>query len=889
MKRAAVVIFVIGSALISRASIRGHLSGQAARAPEFPVVEATISGIQGAMKAGRLTARALVESYLRRIDAYDQGTGLNAVVVVNPAALAAADALDTEFRKTGKLRPLHGIPIIVKDNYDTADLPTTGGSLALESSIPPDDAFQVRRLREAGAIVLAKSNMAEWAFSPVLTESSIAGITRNPYDLERVPAGSSGGTAAAVAASFGAAGLGTDTGNSIRGPSSHCALVGIRPTMGLASRDGIIPLYLRNDVGGPMARTVEDAARLLDVIAGPDPADPVTERGRGRIPKSYLSSLDRNGLRGARIGVFRTYVDQPRGDPRIKELVERAVADMASAGAVIVDPFTISDFEGLTKGLWCDMFKADVEAYLATLGPGAPVRTLASIVASGKYVAANERRLRQALASDPAATAACLDLYSDPRNIKFREAVLKAMDEAQVDVIVYPTWSNPPRKVGDLQSPAGDNSQIIPPHTGMPGMSVPMGYVDGRWPAGLQLVGRLFDEPALIRVGYAYEQASRHRRPPERFPELGETIRTGTKEGTPGPFAVEAQKSPVEASFRALRAVSAKAAWASGSRGVVCRTTDGGATWEALRVPGGEKLDFRMLAAFDAERAIVANAGSPGFIFKTTDGGKTWKTVFRDEWPSFFLDALVFWDEKRGLAFGDPIGGTFLALATEDGGETWKPLPDNVLPAPGEGEAFFAASNGSLAVQGRTLAWLGSGGGPAARVFRSADAGRTFQAFPAPVTAGASTRGIFGLAFRTPREGIAIGGDYREMDFRDGIAAVTHDGGRTWLPLGADGPSGFREAVAFVPGRTDVLAVGPGGSDESLDNGRTWRPFPLDGCHVVAFAPDGTCGWAAGNKGKIVHLLIKQAPEISSSLKSIKGGSGLADKRASLMRRNRGR
>jgi amidase len=853
MKRAVLLLSAIGSILILGFPGLGPASGPAG----FPVVEATISGIHESMRDGRLTARALVEAYLRRIDAFDQTSGLNAIVVVNPAALAAADALDAEFRKTGKLRPLHGIPVIVKDNYDTADLPTTGVSLALEGSVPPDDAFQVKRLREAGAVVLAKSNMAEWAFSPYLTESSIAGVTRNPYDLERVPAGSSGGTAAAVAASFGAAGLGTDTGNSIRGPSSHCALVGIRSTMGLTSRDGIIPLYLRNDIGGPMARTVEDAARILDAIAGPDPADPITERGRGKIPKSYTAFLDPNGLRGARIGVFRTYVDAPRGDPRIKALVERAVADMKSAGAVVVDPFVIPDFEALTKSLWCDMFKRDVEAYLATLGPRAPFKALSDIVASGKYVAANERRLRQALAADPAQMDACLDLYTDPRNIKFRDAVLRAMDEARVDAIIYPTWSHPPRKVGDMQSPAGDNSQTIPPHTGMPGMSVPMGYVEGRWPAGLQIVGRMFDEPALIRIAYAYEQATRHRRAPERFPELGPDQRGGEPADGSSPFTVEIQKAPVEASFRGLRAVSEKIAWASGSRGAVVRTTDSGGTWTALTVPGGEKLDFRMLAAFDADRAVVANAGSPGFIFKTADGGRTWKTVYKDERPGFFIDALVFWDEKRGLAFGDPIDAAFLALATEDGGETWTPLAKGILPAPEAGEAFFAASNGSLAVQGRTLTWLGSGGGPASRVLRSSDAGKTFQAVPAPVTAGSSTRGIFGVAFRTPLEGIAVGGDYKQMDFRDGIAAATHDGGRTWIPLAAAGPSGFRESAAFVPGRTAVLAVGPGGSDESIDNGRTWRPFALDGCHVVAFAPDGTCGWAAGNKGKIVKLTIE--------------------------------
>ena len=206
---------------------------------------------------------------------------------------------------------------------------------------------------------------------------------------------------------------------------------------------------------------------------------------------------------------------------------------------------------------------------------------------------------------------------------------------------------------------------------------------------------------------------------------------------------------------------------------------------------------------------------------------------------------------------GAPIDGAFLALATENGGETWTPVQKGVLPAPEPGEAFFAASNSSLAIYGRAQVWLGSGGGPESRVFRSSDAGKSFQAFTAPVTAGSSTRGIFGLAFRAPGEGIAVGGDYKQMDFRDGIAAATHDGGRTWIQLGAGGPSGFREAVAFVPGKTAVLAVGPGGSDESLDNGRTWRPFPLDGCHAVAFAPDGSCGWAAGNRGKIVKLTIK--------------------------------
>ncbi len=515
--------------LVAAAAVSGFGGGRLRTYPapgEFPILETTVARVHAAMREGRLTARRLVEAYLARIEAYNLPDGLNALTCVNPRALETAEALDKEFRETGRLRPLHGIPVIVKDNYETFDLPTTAGSAALKGFLPPDDAFQVRRLREAGAIILAKSNMAEWAFSPYLTESSTAGVTRNPYDLARVPAGSSGGTAAAVAANLGLIGLGTDTGNSIRGPSSHCALVGLRPTMGLASRDGIIPLYLRNDVGGPMARTVEDAARLLSVIGGFDPADPVTERGRGKIPADYAAFLDPKGLKGKRIGVFRTYIDTPTADPEVKALVERAIADMRKAGAEIVDPFVIPGFADLAKNLWCDMFRHDVEAYLASLGDRAPVRTLRQILDSGRFCPSSERRLRQAVEA-PANAPSCADLYTEPRNIAFREAVLSAMDREKVEAIIYPTWSHPPRLIGDMKSPAGDNSQTIPPHTGLPGITVPMGYVGGRWPAGLQMVGRLFGEPELIRIAFAFEQATRHRRPPEAF---GDVLReTGRK------------------------------------------------------------------------------------------------------------------------------------------------------------------------------------------------------------------------------------------------------------------------------------------------------------------------------------------------------------------------
>jgi amidase len=374
--------------------------------------------------------------------------------------------------------------------------------------------------------------MAEWAFSPLVTVSSIAGITRNPYDRDRVPAGSSGGTAAAVAANFGAVGLGTDTGNSIRGPSSHNCLVGIRPTMGLTSRDGIIPLYLRNDVGGPMARTVEDAARVLEVIAGYDPADPITRLSEGKVPTGYTQFLDKSGLKGARIGVLRLYIDAPTADVQVKALTEKAIQDLKAQGAEIVDPFVIPDYNKLTENIWCDMFQHDVNKYLESLGADAPFKSLADIVKSGLYSPYIETRLKRALEVNLAPDQMqppCLDLYHDPRNIAFRDAILRAMDKDKLDAVVYPTWSNPPRRVGDLQSPAGDNSQYISPHTGFPAITVPIGFTYGSLPAGLTMVGRLFAEPTLIKFAYAYEQATKHRRPPDGFPELSKAAPKGTK------------------------------------------------------------------------------------------------------------------------------------------------------------------------------------------------------------------------------------------------------------------------------------------------------------------------------------------------------------------------
>jgi len=529
--------FLLFAAFLLSASLEPpQAPSQPAPAQPFRVEEANIADMLAAIRDHRTTCRQLVEQYIARIHAYDQRqpTPLNSIILINPEALADADRLDAEFANTHHLRPLHGIPIIVKDNYDTANLQTTGGSLAMKGFLPAEDAFMVKRLREAGAIVLAKSNMAEWAFSPYLTESSIAGITRNPYALDRVPAGSSGGTAAAVAASLGAAGLGTDTGNSIRGPSSHNDLVGIRPTIGLTSRDGIIPLFAHNDVGGPMARSVADAAILLSVLAGYDPADPVTAMSEGpqnpnKLPLDYTRFLDPNGLRGARIGVFRRYIDTPTTDPEVKALIEQAIRDLRVQGATIVDPFDLPDYDELTKHLWCGDFEADLNAYFAKHGRRAPYTSLADIVASGLYLPYIEEEIKGAVKTTPAKPAnadpnsddrPCADVYHDAPKIAFRNALLAAMQRDHLDAIVYPTWSNAPRKVGDTKSPAGDNSQVLSPQTGFPAMTVPMGFTHGTLPAGLTFIGPLFSEPTLIRLGYAYEQTTHHRRPPEGFAPL---------------------------------------------------------------------------------------------------------------------------------------------------------------------------------------------------------------------------------------------------------------------------------------------------------------------------------------------------------------------------------
>lgn len=510
--------------LLAMALAAAPLSGQGA--PPFVVEETTIADIHDAMRRGTLSCRQLVAAYLRRIDAYDKnGPAINAIVHVHPQALATADSLDRRRAREGFVGPLHCVPIIVKDNFETYDLPTSAGSLALRDWRPNRDATMVQRVRAAGAIVIAKSNMAEWAFSPVETVSSILpGYTRNPYALDRVTAGSSGGTAASVAANFGAVGLGTDTGNSIRGPSAHQALVGMRSTMGLTSRTGVVPLFLSQDIAGPMTRTVADNAAVFQVIVGEDPADPATAAARGRRVPTYADSLSRDGLRGARIGVLRVAYETATLDPEVARVFDRAVRDVRALGATVIDTVIIPGLDSIRRlqsGGGCSPFRQDLEAYLASVASAnPPVKTVEEIVRSGRFHPSVQGRLEAARTAPAVAdtTAGCRG--REAYRAALRTLVQQRMDALRLDALAYPTWSNPPRKIGDLNTPAGDNSQVFSPSTGFPAITVPMGYTRGELPAGLQLLGRPWSEGTLYRLAYAYEQGTRHRHAPASAPPL---------------------------------------------------------------------------------------------------------------------------------------------------------------------------------------------------------------------------------------------------------------------------------------------------------------------------------------------------------------------------------
>lgn len=490
------------------------------------VVEASIADVHTAVLKGATTCRMVVQSHLDRIDIYEDQ--INAITVLNPNALTRADEIDAAVASGSDLGALFCVPMLVKDNFDTHDMITTGGSIALMESVPPDDAFMVRRIREEGAIVIAKTNMAEWAFSPRQSVSSSFDTTRNAYALDRVPAGSSGGTASGVAVSFGLIGLGSDTGNSIRGPSSHLALVGIRSTIGLTSRDGIIPLHFDRDIAGPMGRTVEDVARVFNVVAGYDPADPYTEDGRNRKEDDYTVFLDSSGLEGVRLGVLTQLVDTEDADTAVIRVFEDAVADLMRLGAEVVD-FNFDLAPARRPNMRCSRFRYDVGQYLASLGDRAPIRDVAEVLETGQYSDYIESTLRGRVSQpldlhpvdfDPP----CMDYFDHEGRQGFRAELVAAMDDAGIDAVVYPSWTNPPAHIdrGDEEY-RGDNSQRVAPASGLPAITVPMGYSYGDLPAGLQILGRAYAEGVLFKLAYAYEQGTHHRHPPSGFPELALT------------------------------------------------------------------------------------------------------------------------------------------------------------------------------------------------------------------------------------------------------------------------------------------------------------------------------------------------------------------------------
>ena len=483
-------------------------------AAQIQVTEASILDLQEAMQAGRATSVEITAAYLARIEAYDRGgPRLNAILRINPNALADAQRLDEERRIRGPRGPLHGIPVILKDNYDTFDMPTSASTLSLAGSLPADDAFQVRRLREAGAVILAKSNLHELAYG-ITTIASLGGQTLNPYDLTRNPGGSSGGTGAAIAASFAAIGWGSDTCGSIRIPASHNNLVGLRQTKGLSSIDGIIPLAHTQDVGGPLARTVTDLAIGLDATIGSDPADPATALLEGRELPRFHDALDPGALRGARIGILRALFGEAPEEAGVSAVVRAAIGRMVELGADTVT-IEIPDFESLIAGssVIAHEFKWDLEDYLASV-PNPPVRTLEEMLDHGLNHEALVPTLRRSTAPETRNTPAYRDALA--KRAPLARAVVAAMDAHSVDALAYPTIRMVAATIGEPQR--GSNCQLSA-STGLPTLSAPAGF-SGGMPVGVELLGRALDDARLLGFAYALEQATDQRRAPLTTPAL---------------------------------------------------------------------------------------------------------------------------------------------------------------------------------------------------------------------------------------------------------------------------------------------------------------------------------------------------------------------------------
>ena len=477
--------------------------------------EATIGRIRQALADGALSCVDVVDWHLARIRAHDQrGLTLNAIIALDPTAQAAAAALDRRLQAGGPIGPLHGIPVVVKDNIDVDGLPTTGGCAALRGLVPAGNATVVDRLRGAGAVILGKSNMSEFAWGVIDTlGSALPGFTRNPYDTAYASGGSSGGTGVAVSANFAVAGLGTDTGCSVRAPAAINAIVGLRPTHGRVSCRGVMPMNADWDTVGPMARTVDDVAVLLDVVAGHDPGDPLTEPARDR-PSAFAPD-DGGGASpsGLRIGVLRALMAGDDTHPEVLAALDAALDTLRGGGATVVDPLPIATLPPFRADMWYRRFKFDLNRYLAALGDRAPHGSLTEILASGQVHPFYLPTLRDmdAVSTPPEDAPDREEKYANRREIQ--RIVLTALEQQAVDAIVFPTFRYPPKRNGDHLTPVGNNNSLAA-ICGFPALSVPMGFTRGGLPLGLQFLGPPWSERRLLQAGRLYERLSNHRRPP---------------------------------------------------------------------------------------------------------------------------------------------------------------------------------------------------------------------------------------------------------------------------------------------------------------------------------------------------------------------------------------
>jgi len=495
----------------------------------FSVMDATVDDVRRALESRQATCTSVVRDYLARIDAYDKsGPALNAVQTVNQRALQDAERLDAVFLTSGPVGPLHCVPVLMKDQVETLDMPTTYGSVLFKDFMPKRDATIVTRLKNAGAVIVAKTTMGEFASGYL---GSAFGIVRNAYDQTRIASGSSGGTGAGIAANFATVGIGEDTGGSVRGPAAANNLVGLRPTTPLVSRHGMMPARPSTDTLGPITRSVKDAAIVLDVLAGYDVNDPITAEAVGRIPTTYTQSLDPGALRGARIGVIRQPLD-PKTDPasaeflQVRAVIDRAYADLRHLGAEVVDLAAIRDIDVRSARMYDDNVyetEAATDAYLA-VHPNAPVRSLRDIVLSGSVVPGRARTLIAALGHT---TTELGYLQLLLRKEELRQEVLGRMADQRLDAVAYATFDYPPLRIAvdamtrrDIDLAGLGNNRRLSPVIGFPAITVPAGFTSDGLPVGLELMARPFAEPLLLRLAYAYEQGTHHRKPPSSTPAL---------------------------------------------------------------------------------------------------------------------------------------------------------------------------------------------------------------------------------------------------------------------------------------------------------------------------------------------------------------------------------